>query len=584
MKKNKNRLGLLLIFFCLVIGLCACQKSDDANTSNSTEISNNKEPESTNTNNELSDEKDNNDLVDANSTISDSDIKFVHPIDFSKSKYSYRSNDWKNEAKCEYDTFELSEEDVQEFPQLANALKQFSNEKESQANEAFNTMRELMDASYEETGEELAESFYVTGFEDNVKRKVVRSDSVAFSIFCDCYSFYGGAHPYYSYSGYNYDSQTGKKLSCKDIVNDIDRLNEILYEKLMAEYGDDCALDEGTVKEYLNACKTGEYSYEWLLGYEGVDFYFNPYSLASFAAGMQLINIQFDEYPELFIDKYQKIPSNYIEPFCGYSDKYTDINGDGKKEKISAASRYMENDYNELYVYINIGDDSYTFNYIDSFNGNLYLIHLNGKCYIYNFVSGMGNSDIIQCYDLSDGTAKRVHRYVLAGAVNLGGQFSDRIEGEGTTEVIITESYNAKKVFVDPIDFYMSFSLDSLSTCDGIVKCSIGDDGIIIKKSDVFDVSRDWKLSDSDYYDPLVFKTKIALQMKKLDESMNVLEDVTIPEGTELTYIRTDGSTFADFKLQDGSEVRAVIKCKEYPQKICDIDIETALDGIIFAG
>lgn len=514
---------------------------------------------------------------------SENEVKIIHPIVSHKQLVCSKPNSWERGVNCEYDVFSLTDADKAEYPRLAKALIKFEADLESQAQNAFSDMRNIMEENYEvvHSGDEYI--LDVGELEDTTERKVVRSDSVAFSVFCNYYNYYGGAHPYYAFTGYNFDSQTGHELACEDVVCDIDKLNDILFEKLMAEYGEDCSLNEETVKEHLLECKTGERDYEWLLGYEGVTFYFNPYMLTSYAGGMQIVYLSFADYPDLFSETYQKIPENYIEPFCAYSNLYTDIDQDGKVEKISATTNSTENDYNELYVYISIDDENYTFNYIDSFDGDLYLVHYNGKCYIYNFVSGMGYSEIIQCYDLSDGIAKRVHRYVFGSHVIVASDYIDKAETNELGEEAVTESYRAEEIFVDPVNFRLTNWLDALSTCDGLVEFSIDEDGLPSKNSDIYDVSRDWWVNADNAPAHLEFTTKMELPMSKLDAVGNVSEDILIPKGTKLIYIRTDAKTFADFKLEDGSEVRAFIKC-DYPQQICNEDLDEALDGILFAG
>lgn len=566
----------IIVISCLSAGLCACQKDKESVSSAQDAVAPSQEEVAGNVTESV--------IKNVTEDKVETDVNIIHPIVFHKQLVCSKPASWERGVNCEYDLFRLTQEDKTKYPRLAKAMVKFEADLEEQARNAFSNMRNIMEEDYSALSSEDEYILDVGVLEDNSGRKVVRSDSVAFSVFCNYYSYYGGVHPYYAFTGYNYDSQTGHELSCEDVVSDIDKLNDILFERLMDEYGDDCSLNEETVKEYLLECKTGERDYEWLLGYEGVTFYFNPYSLTSFAGGMQIIYLSFADYPEIFGETYQKIPANYIEPFCAYSDIYTDIDSDGIIEKISATTNNTENDYNELYVYINIDDESYTFNYLDSFNGDLYLVHYNDKCYIYNFVSGMGYSEIIQCYDLSDGTAKRVHHYVYGSHVIVSNDYIDKSETSGMGEEAVSESYRAEEVFVDPINFRLSDWIDAVSTCDGVAEYSIGEDGLPCKNSDIYDVSRDWWINADESSAYLEFTTKKELSMSKLDANGKVTGDIIISKGTKLIYIRTDAKTFADFRLEDGSEVRALIKCDDYPQNICNESLEEALDGILFAG
>ncbi len=567
-----------MLISCLSVALCACQKNDvPVSTSNVVDV---QAPDENVTDEVTTTEGD---AVSTENELQE-EVTILHPIVFHKQMSCTKPASWETGVDCKYDVFTLTDEDKANYPRLAKALVKFEADLESEAQNTFMNMRNIMEEDYAELDPDDEYMHYSGAFEDITEREVVRSDSVAFSVFCNYYSYYGGVHPYYAFSGYNFDSQTGHELSCEDVVVDVDKLNEALFDRLMDEYGDACGLEEDTVRNHLLACKTGESDYDWLLGYEGVTFYFNPYTLTAFAGGMQVVNLRFEDYPEIFGETYQKIPTNYIEPFCSYSDLYTDIDNDGQVEKIIATTNDMENEYNELYVYIDIDDESYTFNYLDSFNGDLYLVHYNGKCYIYNFVGGMGYSEIIQCYDVSDGTPKRVHRYVVGSPVVVASNYTDRTVTNGMGDEYISESYRAEEAFVNPVNFRMTNWLDALSTCDGLAEFSIDEDGLPRMNSDIYDVSRDWLLDVDDSLSHFEFTTKMELVMSKLDANGNIVEDVSIPKGTKLIYIRTDAKNYADFKLEDGSEVRAKIKCDDYPQKISNEDLEEALEGILFAG
>lgn len=576
--------------FALSVSLCACQNPTGATESSQATEDSQQQEVSENIENNTEDAS-NMDVaeteeVSANAEENngeENDVKILHPMIYSKRKNSSRPGSWRNGATCEYNTIALSEEEAKEYPRLAKALVQYTAEKENQAQDSFYNMRDIMAEDFTGLDPDTDEDT-LPEFEDHSKRKVVRSDSVALSVFTDYYSYYGGAHPYYSYSGYNFDSQTGHILACEDVVKDVDKLNEILFDRLMEEYGKECDLEEETVKEHLAACKSGESEYEWLLGYEGVTFYFNPYCLTSFAGGMQIVHLRFDEYPDIFNDTYQQIPNNYIEPFCGYDDICIDLNQDGKVDKISATSEYTENIYNELYVYININDETYTFNYLDSFEGELYLVHKDGNNYVYHFAQGMGYGQIIQCYDVSDATAKRVHRYCIGECVYLGGEYEDHTEGSAEKEVSIYESMDVKEAFVDPNQFRMQFWMDSISTVSGVTECKIAEDGLPDKISEDFNVSKDWLIYQTEYDAALTFTTKTELTMKVIEADGREGDEIALPKGTKLLYKRTDNKTYADFELKDGKMVRAELNCIDYPTKISGVELEEALDGTMFAG
>lgn len=78
------------------------------------------------------------------------------------------------------------------------------------------------------------------------------------------------------------------------------------------------------------------------------------------------------------------------------------------------------------------------------------------------------------------------------------------------------------------------------------------------------------------------FTTKVELEMDLVDEDLNTGESLVLPIGTDIKYIRTDNASWADFRLDDGREVRARIVLDEFT--INDIEIMDALEGVAFAG
>jgi hypothetical protein len=62
-------------------------------------------------------------------------------------------------------------------------------------------------------------------------------DSSVISI-CACRTEYtGDDHGDYSYTGYNYDAQTGRELSLSDITYDTDKLRRICTEEIKRQCG-----------------------------------------------------------------------------------------------------------------------------------------------------------------------------------------------------------------------------------------------------------------------------------------------------------------------------------------------------------
>ena len=85
-------------------------------------------------------------------------------------------------------------------------------------------------------------------------------------------------------------------------------------------------------------------NYSWTLNYQGLTFYFSPYEIASYAAGLLTVTIWFDEAPELFREEYIEAPEQgYSVAMPLASAVEFDLNeADGKRDEISVS--YMQLD------------------------------------------------------------------------------------------------------------------------------------------------------------------------------------------------------------------------------------------------
>ena len=123
---------------------------------------------------------------------------------------------------------------------------------------------------------------------------VVRADDQYVSLLTYYYSYTGGVHPNYWYDGITFDSQTGKVLSVTDFMPDPSRLAELLETKLLDTYD-----REWFLYDDLSAVILSDYSksnhLSFTTGEEGLTFYFSPYDLGCYAAGAQVITLNWKE-------------------------------------------------------------------------------------------------------------------------------------------------------------------------------------------------------------------------------------------------------------------------------------------------
>ncbi len=454
---------------------------------------------------------------------------------------------------------QLSEADCARYPELAAALAA-----DNEANAAY-AARFIEDeyANALQCREDWDDpSMYLYR---NVRYAIMRADSNVFSVKHFTSWNYGGAHGEYSNYGVNYDTKTGKVLEIWDVIRDKEKLKELLCAKLNEKYGDELLFGpvEDSMDEYLN----GTYEFSWVLGYEGVTIFFNPYELASFAAGILTINIDFDECPEIFNEEYCRVPDSYVIPMDYALDNYMDIDGDGLANQISVQGIYDE--YGEIEK-CSIWIDGETTEW-DFFTMSIepYLVRAaDGRVYLYLFGIGASDYAFARVFDLSDGTpAEQGEGYNLSVAVLAScDEYDEDQNGSGYTGC---RTYAA---FTDTEEFWMDSRLDALSTVYGTKSYHIGADGTPVANEDAFMLCSRLELT-----------ARMDVEMKLVDEDGFEVGSTVVPAGSVCEYYRTDNRTWADFILEDGSIGRVEITT-EWPMTVNGVELDSVFEGTVFAG
>ena len=140
----------------------------------------------------------------------------------------------------------------------------------------------------------------------------------------------GGPSPsgdLHSVRGRNLDSQSGKYILLQDVFTDWEGVASAVEKELRRSYPEAAFHRGGSlgILELLQACdeklkeglggmqwaEANEGTATWTLEPRGVTFYFNPPSLGAFRDGIYTVTLLFDEYPELFQEKYRRGPLDY---------------------------------------------------------------------------------------------------------------------------------------------------------------------------------------------------------------------------------------------------------------------------------
>lgn len=118
--------------------------------------------------------------------------------------------------------------------------------------------------------------------------EVIRTDNII-SVVCSYSEYTGGVHPTTMKTGYNFLTETGKKLELKDIVTN-DGFSDFAFDyiKNTIKNGDYETFDD--YDDTLRTIVTGEM---WYLSQEGMVFISNPYELQPFASGIYTFTIPY---------------------------------------------------------------------------------------------------------------------------------------------------------------------------------------------------------------------------------------------------------------------------------------------------
>lgn len=197
--------------------------------------------------------------------------------------------------------------------------------------------------SYPESAKEDYERYYNTNLHSYYSNKmlftVTRADSNVISFLITSQWYAGGAHDMYSYTGLNYDTQTGELIPFADLSENADAFHQdtlAFHQHLAATnaYKSIMWSDEDTWKENQDLEDALYQDNKWYLSTSGLVFFSNPYELGAFFAGKIEFTIPYADLKEMgFQEKYSyhgpKIIWLQTEEICSL-----DLNGDGQEEEI----------------------------------------------------------------------------------------------------------------------------------------------------------------------------------------------------------------------------------------------------------
>lgn len=276
-------------------------------------------------------------------------------------------------ADVSYQTIFLSDEDAKTYPNLSKIFNKLNNEKKTTAEKDFSELKDWAEDHLEESGPE-----YFYGYTSSNEYVVQRADNIVFSACGEWTSYTGGVHPNYGTVCHNYDTVSGKELLLSDVITDVSQIPEIVSGIIIARnpmepFGD----LKGTLSEYK------EDEFTWTINYQSITFYFSPYEIASYAAGLQTATIFFNENPELFNEKYTESPDCYSYEVPSWNDVELDLDEEDTHTDVIYISPY---DYAEDYctsVKVSVNGYEYKINDYKISGWKNYLVNKAGEFTLY---------------------------------------------------------------------------------------------------------------------------------------------------------------------------------------------------------
>ena len=466
----------------------------------------------------------------------------------------------------------LSDEEAAAYPELNQALTLEYDTLKKSTQEDLNNLKE--------SAEEMVE--YMQG-DDNMQLiaeyapYVLRADEnvVSYEQFYDDY--YGGAHGYHSYAGFNFDTKTGKKLDLYDVITGEESVKAGIIQELKNKYASEDGLVENNTPEedadaffeYVDS-KDQSGAVAWSLGADRLNIYYNPYNIGSWALGIVSVSLPFEKYPDAVKEEYKMGTSDYAVKIGIYADYSADIYNDGSFSDVSVYPDGTD-DYANSALRIQIQDEngqvtSRVFDDMYYFTMEAYYVKTGNRHFLHVFT-----------HSENDWTADNVYEIT-------NGQIRDLGYVEGTPALIRYEyNYNEDSLFTnsedvaaynDPGALYLEKTMNAFSTYSGSRHYHVGSSGL---------------LESSDPYvagpAEIVVTVKKALTIKKTDASgrENGKTEV-IPVGTKLYFYITDNESYVILRYDGDQYGKVSMYNSDWPQKINGEELESVLDGLIFAG
>lgn len=282
------------------------------------------------------------------------------------------------------DYIELDNNSKELCPELAKSLDEFNEIRKKNFDEASVSFAMAANKYNEEEFEAAEDADTCVDYE---YIRVMRADNVAMSMLVSYEDFWGDEVDR-KYEGVTYDSQTGKRLEIYDVV-DTDKYRNAIDSELKRKY-DKVSMIDFDPLEYKG----------WVLTPEGIIVHFTEDNISIPKGGDAFVQINFDEYPEAFNEKYCVTTDEYAIPFYGKDIFYIDTEGtNGEREAVVYSPLlYDEKSSQDEYCSYEINVDGKCYSNFDEdwfYGYKTYYVHTQEGSFIYTNIEGYDKDYII---------------------------------------------------------------------------------------------------------------------------------------------------------------------------------------------
>lgn len=448
-------------------------------------------------------------------------------------------------ASVRYPYMRISAEDIETYQKLEQSVAVLMDEREKNAMDKYSDAVQAAEESL------AGDSEYMSEYEVSETVTVRRADTRVLSLMLDGYYYVGGVHGTPYTMGFTYDTVTGERLMLTDVVTDVEQLPDLVDEQLDIFWNRDYLYEDLDLRSFFDENLD---SIQWVLDYNGITIYFNPYEIAPFASGILNVTISFAEHPELFKEQYRETPASYGVEFSLDNKFFYDVDGNGTLDALSVSASEGEYD-NYVMQSIWLNGVWYEEN-IDVYQIEPTLIHMaNGKNYLYVERQYPDDYWAYSVYDVSESFIEQID-IVYSRRHSISNWEND---------------YYLRQVITDPQNFILDTCTYLLGTAYGYDSYHVGADGMPEQE-------HDWYLIEN----LTEFTMLRDLTLPVVDEEGIVTGKTEVKTGDMVIYYRTDGESWADLFLSDGSIARVTPVYEEWCWTVDGVSIEEVFDGIMF--